>query len=136
MSTNDFLSQFKFKRLSQSIWFNVIHVLLLLIVIVGLGIFFLYILMNIQINTISFVYFMLQNYNLFIFNTAPQAPHFFLGYTPGGAAAPSAPLLPTVMSRGANILKRTAYKHLYRSSSLSSSKVGLKNYILICLIFK
>ncbi len=88
MSTNDFLSQFKFKRLSQSIWFNLIHVLLLLIVIVCLGSFFLYILMNIQINTISFIYFMLQNYNVFIFNTAPQATHFFLGYTPGGAAAP------------------------------------------------
>ncbi len=40
MVTNDFLSQFKLKRLSQSIWFNLIHVLLLLIVIVGLGSFF------------------------------------------------------------------------------------------------
>ncbi len=83
MSTNDFLSQF----------------------IVGLGFFFLYILMNIQINTISLIYFMLQNYNLFIFYTTPQATHFFLGYTPGGAAAPSAPLLPAVMSGAANIFK-------------------------------
>ncbi len=40
MATNDFLSQFKLKRLSQSIWFNLIHFLLLLIVIVGLGFFF------------------------------------------------------------------------------------------------
>ncbi len=56
MATNDFLSQLK--RLSQSIWFNLIHVLLLLIVIVGLGFFFLLILMNIQINTISFIYFL------------------------------------------------------------------------------
>ncbi len=30
---NNFLSQFKLKRLSQSIWFNLIHVLLLLIVL-------------------------------------------------------------------------------------------------------
>ncbi len=36
MATKDVLSQFKLKRLSQSIWFNLIHVLLLLIVIVGL----------------------------------------------------------------------------------------------------
>ncbi len=60
-------SQFKLKRLSQSIWFNLIHVLLLLIVIVGLGFFFLLILMNIQINKLSFIYFVLQNFNLFIF---------------------------------------------------------------------
>ncbi len=40
MATNVFLSQFKLKRLSQSISFNLIHVLLLLIVIVGLGFFF------------------------------------------------------------------------------------------------
>ncbi len=33
MSTYDFLSQFKFKRLSQLIVFKLIHVLLLLIVI-------------------------------------------------------------------------------------------------------
>ncbi len=67
MSTNDFLSHFKLKRLSQSIWFNLIHVLLLLIVIVGLGFFFLLIWMNIQINPMSFIYFLLQNYNVFIF---------------------------------------------------------------------
>ncbi len=36
MATNDFLSQFKLKR---SIWFNLIHVLLLLIVSGGLGLF-------------------------------------------------------------------------------------------------
>ncbi len=50
METNDFLSQFKLKWLSQSIRFNLIHVLLLLIVIVGLiYAFFLLILMIIQI---------------------------------------------------------------------------------------
>ncbi len=67
MATNDFQSQFKLKRLSQSIWFNLIHVLLLLIVIVGLGLFFLLILMNIQINKMCFIYYLFQNYNLFIF---------------------------------------------------------------------
>ncbi len=67
MATNDFLSQFKLKRLSQSIWFNLIHVLLLLIVIVGLGFFFLLILMNIQINKMCSIYFLLQNFHLFIF---------------------------------------------------------------------
>ncbi len=68
MATNvDFLSQFKLKRLSQSIWFNLIQVLQLLIVIVGLGLFFLLILMNIKIYKISFIYFLLQNYHLFIF---------------------------------------------------------------------
>ncbi len=67
MATNDFLSQFKLKRLSQSIWFNLIHVLLLLIVIVGLGFFFILILMNIQMNKICFIYFLLQNFHLFIF---------------------------------------------------------------------
>ncbi len=67
MAINDFLSQFKLKQLSQSIWFSLIHVLLLLIVIVGLGFFFLLILMNIQINKISFIYFLLQNFHLFIF---------------------------------------------------------------------
>ncbi len=67
MAANDFLSQFKLKRLSQLIWFNWIHVLLLLIVIVDLGNFFLYILMNIQMNKISFIYFLLQNDHLFIF---------------------------------------------------------------------
>ncbi len=40
MATNDFLSQFKLKRLSQSTGFNLIHVLLLLIVIVGFRFFF------------------------------------------------------------------------------------------------
>ncbi len=59
MATNDFL------RLSQSIWLNLIHVLLLLIVIVGL--FFLFIWMKIQINKISFIYFLLQNLNVFIY---------------------------------------------------------------------
>ncbi len=67
MATNDVLSQFKLKLLSQSIWFNLIHVLLLLIVIVGLGFFFLLILMNIQINKMSWNYFLLQNFNLYIF---------------------------------------------------------------------
>ncbi len=65
MATNDFLSQLK--RISQSIWLNLIHVLLLLIVIVGLGLFFLFILMNIQINKISYICFLLQNFHLFIF---------------------------------------------------------------------
>ncbi len=94
MATNDFLSQLK--RISQSIWFNLIHVLLLLIVIVGLGLFFLLILMNIQINIklfsvtkFSFIYFLTLH---------PITTIFFLGYTPGGAAAPSAPLIPAVMS--------------------------------------
>ncbi len=67
MATNDFLSQFKLKRLSQSIWFNLIHVLLMLIVIVGVGFFFLLILMNIQMNKMIFIYFLLQNVNLFLF---------------------------------------------------------------------
>ncbi len=67
MATNDFISQFKLKRLSQSTWFNLIHVLLLLVVIVGLGFFFLLIWMNMQINQISFIYFLLHNYNLFSF---------------------------------------------------------------------
>ncbi len=52
MATNDFLSQFKLKRLSQSILFNLIHVLLLLIVI---G-FFLLILMNINIYKSGFIF--------------------------------------------------------------------------------
>ncbi len=62
--------------------------------------FFLLILMNIQINKMSSIYFLLQNFHLFIFNTAPPhpPPRFFLGYTPGGAASPSA-LLPAVMTR-------------------------------------
>ncbi len=67
MATNNFLSQFKLKRLSQSIWFNLIHVLLLLIVIVGLGYFFVLILMNIEINKMSSIYFLLQCFHLFIF---------------------------------------------------------------------
>ncbi len=50
MATNDFLS------LSQSIWFYLIHVLLVLIFIVDL--FFLFIWMKIQINKISFIYFL------------------------------------------------------------------------------
>ncbi len=96
MATNDFLSQFKLKRLSQSIWFNLIHVLLLLIVIVGLGFFFLLILMNIQINKLSFIYFLLQNFHLFIFNTAPPAPPFFLGLHARGCCS----TLSTPTSRG------------------------------------
>ncbi len=75
---------------------NLIHVLLLLIFIVGLGFFFLLISMNIQINTISFIYFLLQNVLLFL-TPHPQWPIFVLGCTPGGAAASSAPLLPVVM---------------------------------------
>ncbi len=67
MSTNDFLSQFKFKRLSQLIVFKLIHVLLLLIVIVGLGLFFLYILMNIQIIKMSDIYFLLHIFYLSIY---------------------------------------------------------------------
>ncbi len=35
---------------------------------------------------------------LFFLTLHPQLPHFFLGYTPGGAAVPSAPLLPAVMT--------------------------------------
>ncbi len=62
MATNDFLSQLKLKHLSQSILFNLIHVLLLFIVIVGLGFFFLYILMNIQMNKMICIYFLVQNY--------------------------------------------------------------------------
>ncbi len=77
MATNDFISQFKLKLLSQSIWFNLIHVLLLLVVIVGLGLFFLLIWMNMQINQTSFIYFLLQNYYLFSFLTPhPQPPIF------------------------------------------------------------
>ncbi len=88
MATNDLLSQFKLKRLSQSIWFNLIHVLLLLVVIVGLGLFF-----YIHFNKISFIFFLLQHFLLITFNIVPPPPHFLLGYTPGGAAAPSAPFL-------------------------------------------
>ncbi len=33
------------------------------------------------------------------FNTAPPTPPIFLGYTPGGATVPSAPLLPAVMHK-------------------------------------
>ncbi len=62
MATNDFLSRLKLKHLSQSILFNLIHVLLLFIVIVGLGFFFLYILMNIQMNKMICIYFLVQNY--------------------------------------------------------------------------
>ncbi len=40
METNNILSQYKLKQLSQSIWFNLIHVVLLLIVIVGLCLLF------------------------------------------------------------------------------------------------
>ncbi len=61
MATNNFLSQLQ--RLSQSIWFNLIHVLLLLIIIVGLGLFFIFILINIKNNKIS----LLENVHLFIF---------------------------------------------------------------------
>ncbi len=87
MATNYFISQFKLKRLSQSIWFDWIHVLLLLIV---LGLFFLLNVLNIQINTIICIYFLLPKFSfkLLIFNTAPPRPHFFLG---------PAPLLPAVM---------------------------------------
>ncbi len=67
MATNDILIQFKLKPLSQLIWFNLIHVLLLRIVIVGLGFFFLIILMHIQINKMSSIYFLLENFHLFIF---------------------------------------------------------------------
>ncbi len=94
MATNDFQSQFKLKRLSQSIWFNLIHVLLLLIVIVGLGFFFLLIVMNKKMYTMGF--------NLFPVTPHPQPPSsqfFSVDYTPGGDAAPlaSAPLLPVVI---------------------------------------
>ncbi len=74
METNYFLSQVKLKRLSQSIWFKLNHVLQLLIVIVGLGFFFLLILMNKQINTISIIYFLLQNCHIFFFTLHPSAP--------------------------------------------------------------
>ncbi len=54
--------------------------------------------MNIQINKMSYIYFLLENVHLFIFLTLhPQLPHFFLGYTPGVAAALSAPLFPAVL---------------------------------------
>ncbi len=53
--------------------------------------------MNTQINKIIVIYFLLQHLNFFFFTLHPQPPHFFLGYTPGGSAAPSAPLLPAVM---------------------------------------
>ncbi len=65
METNDFIGQMK--RLSQSIWFNLIHVLLLLIVIVDLSFFVQLICMNIQMNKICYIYFLLENANLFIF---------------------------------------------------------------------
>ncbi len=94
MATNDFLSQFKLKRLSQSNVFNLIHVLLLLIVIVGIGFFYLIILLNIQINKMYSIYFSIRKCSFIYFLTLHlQLPHLFLGYTPGGAAAPSAPLL-------------------------------------------
>ncbi len=87
----------KFKLISQSIWFNLIHVLLLLIVIVGLGFFFLLILINIQINKMSFIIFCYKIFIYLFLTPHPQHLYFFLGYTPGDAAAPSAPLLPVVM---------------------------------------
>ncbi len=97
MATNDFLSQFKFKRLSQSIWFSLIHVLLLRTVIVGLGFFFLLIWMNIHIKKLVLFIFCYKIF-IYLFLTPPsQHPHYFLDYTPGGAAVPSAPLLPAVM---------------------------------------
>ncbi len=74
----------------------------MLIVIVGLGFFFL-ILINIQMYTMSFNHFLLQNFHLFIFNTGTPAPLFFLGYTLGGAAALSATLLTAVMDWSRNI---------------------------------
>ncbi len=78
MATNDFLSQFRLKRISQSYWFNLIHVLLLLIVIVGLGFCFLLILMNIKVNKMSSIYFLLKKILIYVFlNTAPPAPPFF-----------------------------------------------------------
>ncbi len=80
MATNDFLSQFKLKRLSQSIWFNLIHVLLLLIVIVGLGFSFLLILINIQINKKKIYIFFVTKFAFIYFLTPhPQPPHFVLG---------------------------------------------------------
>ncbi len=87
MATNDFLSQLKLKR-PFTINFSSFTVAYCL---VGLGFIFLLILMNIQMNKISFI---IQNIHLFILTPHPQPPNFFLGYTPGGAAAPSAPLLP------------------------------------------
>ncbi len=84
MATNDFLSQFKLKRLSQSIWFNLIRVLQLLIVIVGLGFFFLLILMNIQINkNLLYLFYVTKLSFIYFLTPHPQPPHFFLGYTPG-----------------------------------------------------
>ncbi len=47
--------------------------------------------MNIQINTISFIYFLLQNCQLFIIFSVML--YILLGYTPGGVAA----LLPVAM---------------------------------------
>ncbi len=55
--------------------------------------------MNIQINKISLLIFC---YKIFIYLfLTPQPPCFFLGYTPVGAAEPSAPLLPAVMGPAA-----------------------------------
>ncbi len=49
-------------------------------------------------NKMSFIYFLLKHFIYLFFNTAPPAPPFFSWAThQGGAAAPSAPLLPAVM---------------------------------------
>ncbi len=61
--------------------------------LVGLGFIFLLILMNIQMNKISFI---IQNIHLFIFNTAPPAPQFFLGLHARGCCS----TLSTPTSRG------------------------------------
>ncbi len=73
MIKNHGKNQFKFKQLSQSIWFNLINVLLLLTVIVGLGFFFLLIWIC---KSIKFVIFCYKIVIYLFFNTAPP---FFLG---------------------------------------------------------
>ncbi len=124
MVTNEFLSQFKLKSLSQS---TLIHVLLLLIVIVGLGFFFLLILLNIQIIKICLFIFCYKIIIYLFFNTVPL---FFLGLHARGAAAPSAPLLPAVL--GVNWRKAApSWSRESEGSLTSSGLIGKNSYTIM-----
>ncbi len=125
--SNNFLSQFKLKRLSQSIWFNLIHVLLLLI---RLRLLFLLILMNIQMNKMSFIYFLLQNFFFFFFNTAPPAPPFFLGLHDRGCCS----TLSTPTSRGnVNVCPVSDYRWLQTLKERGSVS-GLQIFLSLVLV--
>ncbi len=78
------------------------------------------------------------------FNNAPPAPHFVLSYTPGGAAAPSVPLLPAVMGlalvfRYRNWIKQSNVKQhcifdCIKIPETPGGSLALK-YVLILVLF-